>query len=228
MELDIPQETSTSNQGADAVGLLAQPWNFNTIDPGEPSTDKRQSVKVKEEPADNAQPDGTQGRSHCRTESTENGDDNASVQSELSHQALPFDLRDDMLKALDSITSSGTFANAHKLGYKLGWIIPGLVVEDVGPIDLPLRETQAKQMIAKARHAPYGKGSETIVDTSVRNTWELDPSQFQLTATRWPKLVAEICQAISEEAGLGGAQVHAHLYKMLIYEKGAMFKAHTE
>jgi hypothetical protein len=83
----------------------------------------------------------------------------------------------DMLNALESIHSSGTFANAHKLGE----IFPGLVVEDVGSIDLPLQEAQAKQMIAKARQAPYGKGSETIVDTSVRNTWELDPGQFRLT-----------------------------------------------
>jgi hypothetical protein len=129
-----------------------------------------------------------------------------------------------MLDALDSIQALGTFANAHSLDA----IHPGLVVQDVGPIRLPLQEAQAKQMIAKARQAPYGKGSETIVDTSVRNTWELDPGQFQLTDLHWPTLVAGLCQEVANEAGLGDVQVHADLYKMLIYEKGAMFKAHTE
>ena len=133
-------------------------------------------------------------------------------------------LHNDMLGALESIRASGTFANAHKLGQ----IVPGLVVEDVGLIHLPLQEAQAKQIIAKARQAPYGKGSETIVDTSVRNTWELDPSQFRLTNAHWPLLISEICQTISVEAGLGDVPVQADMYKMLIYERGAMFKAHTE
>jgi hypothetical protein len=151
-------------------------------------------------------------------------DDNVSVQSELSQEGFHDGLYNDMLNALESIHSSGTFANAHKLGE----IFPGLVVEDVGSIDLPLQEAQAKQMIAKARQAPYGKGSETIVDTSVRNTWELDPGQFRLTDPHWPTLVSELCQVIAKEAGLGDAEVHADLYKLLVYEKGAMFKAHTE
>lgn len=57
---------------------------------------------------------------------------------------------------------------------------PDIFVQDVGPIGLPLSESQAKALIAKAHQAPFGKGSSTIVDTSVRNTWEINPDQFQL------------------------------------------------
>jgi hypothetical protein len=230
MELDI--NLDTRNPGSNAASRGAQPQPFRTTDPVSPVNDETSQpvghvssdMAVNQVPTDQAQHAVTAENSHSTTESTEEGDDNASVQTELSQEDFHDGLHNDMLGALNSITSSGTFANAHKLGE----IFPGLVVEDVGPVNLPLQEAQAKQMIAKARQAPYGKGSETIVDTSVRNTWELDPGQFQLTNQYWPMLIAQLCQAISREAGLDDAHVHAELYKMLIYEKGAMFKAHTE
>ncbi|OIW24743.1 hypothetical protein CONLIGDRAFT_685690 [Coniochaeta ligniaria NRRL 30616] len=200
MEPDIPRDIGST--GTDAATVVAEPA----------TEEKERSLVTLEATADG---------SHS---SKEDRDDNASVQSELSQESTHDGLHNDMLQALDSITSSGTFAAAHKLGE----IFPGLVVEDVGPVDLPLQEGQAQQMIAKARQAPFGKGSETIVDTSVRNTWELDPAQFQLTNHHWPTFVSELCQAISTEAGLGAARVRADLYKMLIYEKGAMFKAHQD
>lgn len=46
----------------------------------------------------------------------------------------------------------------------------GLSVHGVGKIILPLQEAQVRELIAASRQAPYGKGSETIVDTAVRNT----------------------------------------------------------
>ena len=47
-----------------------------------------------------------------------------------------------------------------------------------GDIKLPLNVATARRLIRQARQAPYGIGSETIVDTAVRNTWELDAAQF--------------------------------------------------
>lgn len=128
-----------------------------------------------------------------------------------------------MLEAFDLINSTGTFAGAHKLKTT----VPGVSIHDVGDIDLPLQEAQAQQIIAKARQALFGKGSDTMVDTSVRNTWELDPTQFKLSPG-WLSVVSRLCETVSEEAGLGDAKIHAELNNMLLYEKGAMFKAHTE
>ena len=45
---------------------------------------------------------------------------------------------------------------------------PGMMVEGVGEISLPLLPQQAQALVTVARQAPYGKGMSTIVDTNVR------------------------------------------------------------
>ncbi len=53
--------------------------------------------------------------------------------------------------------------------------MPGLEVDGLGAIRLPLGESQARELIGRCSQAPYGKGTETLVDTNVRRVWELDP-----------------------------------------------------
>jgi hypothetical protein len=156
----------------------------------------------------------------------DNGEqDDASVMSELSQEGFHVSLQGDMLEALDSIESPGTFAALNRLNRGS---IPPIYVRDVGNISMPLSEAQAQAIIAQSRQAPYGKGNQTLVDTSVRNTWELDPDQFELQGDSWVPLIRFMCDSICSGAGLGHVKVRAELYKMLLYEKGAMFKAHTE
>ncbi|KAF4965850.1 hypothetical protein FSARC_6370 [Fusarium sarcochroum] len=138
-------------------------------------------------------------------------DDVQSVASDLSTDAFKLNFKEDLLDAISNIKSVG---------------FP-VFVNGVGDIPLPLGESHAQQIIAQARQAPYGKGSNTIVDTTVRNTWELDPSQFQINAPNWPDRVQHICGLVAQKLGINTA-VHAEIYKMLLYEKGAMFKAHTD
>ncbi|KAI2618492.1 hypothetical protein GGR54DRAFT_158036 [Hypoxylon sp. NC1633] len=128
-----------------------------------------------------------------------------------------------LLDALDSIRTKGDFACFEPTPR----LDPIIVVHDVGLIHLPLSEAQAKQIIAKSRQAPYGKGSETIVDTSVRNTWELDPGQFEIRFPNWQAVLDDILVGVDEEMDVN-SPITAKLYKMLVYEKGAMFKAHTD
>ena len=45
---------------------------------------------------------------------------------------------------------------------------------------LPLNEVQAKHLIELASRAPFGRGEETIVDTSVQCTWQFNPKQFSI------------------------------------------------
>ncbi|KAL2676739.1 hypothetical protein Neosp_010504 [[Neocosmospora] mangrovei] len=135
----------------------------------------------------------------------------------------PSDLRDELLQAIENIQVDGTFASSSAVNR----LSAGVFVHGVGEIASPLSELQARQMIAKAHQAPYGKGSETIVDTSVRNTWELDPSQFELRDPTWTAQVQILCKQVAKTLGING-NIKAELYKMLIYEKGAMFKAHTD
>ncbi|KAK4150553.1 hypothetical protein C8A00DRAFT_36858 [Chaetomidium leptoderma] len=103
----------------------------------------------------------------------------------------------------------------------------GLFVHGVGDIKLPLQEDQARQLIAQSRQAPFGKGSETIVDTAVRNTWELDASQFEFRGAAWPQVLDRCVNHVANSLGIA-SPITAELYKILVYEKGAMFKAHTD
>ena len=51
----------------------------------------------------------------------------------------------------------------------------------------PLCEAQAKHLIELASRAPFGRGEQTIIDTSVRCTWQLNPSLFSITNPKWEK-----------------------------------------
>jgi hypothetical protein len=133
-------------------------------------------------------------------------------------------IRERLRQALETIQAAGSFAAFRKLSMTS---MKPILVNDVGNIaGFPLQEAAARQLIEKARQAPYGKGSETFIDISVRNTWELDASQLELSP-EWASTIDDACQWVARQLGIT-APVKAELYKMLIYEKGAMFKAHTE
>jgi hypothetical protein len=61
----------------------------------------------------------------------------------------------------------------------------------------------------------------------VRNTWELDASQFRFYNDAWARTVGKCVGFVKTTLGIT-SPIIADPYKMLIYEKGAMFKAHTE
>jgi hypothetical protein len=129
-----------------------------------------------------------------------------------------------LLSALNQIQSPGTFASFNRLSP----FDPQIHVYGVGKITLPLATSQAQEMIETANRAPYGRGDETIVDTSVRNTWELSPGRhFEIENLGWRDYIKQCCIRVAADLGIR-THVFAKLYKMLIYEKGAMFKTHTE
>ncbi|KAG5999712.1 hypothetical protein E4U54_001704 [Claviceps lovelessii] len=139
-------------------------------------------------------------------------------------QGYDQELKSHLLQALSGIKASGSFAS---FGVLPDSPPADLSVDGVGEIALPLSESQARQIIAKAHQAPFGKGSATIVDTAVRNTWELDPEHFTFGNPAWPAFIRNVCARVAVDLGID-APITAQIYKMLIYEKGAMFKAHTD
>ena len=107
---------------------------------------------------------------------------------------------------------------------------PGLFVKGLGGIGLPLSEHDAQRLAGSCHQAPFGKGSETVIDTSVRNTWELNSTQFELQNPAWPETLNEIVTKTADGLGivLGAASIRAELYKLLLYEEGAFFDRHRE
>ena len=107
---------------------------------------------------------------------------------------------------------------------------PGLFVENVGAIGMPLSERDAA-LLAKACHqGPFGKGRETIVDTSVRKSWELNASQFHFRNLEWQTWVAGLAAEISKGLGVPEEKDTMKIapYKLLLYERGAFFDKHRE
>ena len=104
---------------------------------------------------------------------------------------------------------------------------PGLDVEGVGPISLPLLPVQAKQLVAVAERAPFGRGQQTLVDTNVRRTWQIDANQVRIHGRGWNKTLAGIVERVAEGLGVAGP-VTAELYKLLVYDEGAFFVSHRD
>lgn len=107
---------------------------------------------------------------------------------------------------------------------------PGLFIKDHGSIGLPVSETDAKAIIARCKQSPFGKGAETIVDETIRRTWELDPTNFELKnpkfLTEIDSLISTVCESLALRYPKG--DVRAELFKLLVHEEGAFFKPHQD
>ena len=104
---------------------------------------------------------------------------------------------------------------------------PRLEVEGVGPIALPLLSAQAEALVAGAEQAPYGRGSETLVDTRVRRTWQVDAAKVKLTGRKWADDLAGVVERVRVGLAVAGA-IEAQLYKLLIYDTGSFFVPHRD
>lgn len=104
---------------------------------------------------------------------------------------------------------------------------PGLVVHGLGLLRWPLKPAAVKRLAAHCQVAPYGQGTETHVNKSVRNTLELDPRRFDL-GPEWKAAVAQAAQQAARELGLPADRVEARLYKLLVYERGGFFLPHRD
>lgn len=137
------------------------------------------------------------------------------------------DLKQQLLFTLDTIQSSGSFLAGEA---SLGLALPGLDIPGVGNIRLPISADDAKAIIQCCDRSPYGKGSETLVDESVRKTWQLDPGQFSLQNPHWQQQIGILVNDAVTGLGLTAQseEVKAELYKLLIYEEGAFFLPHQD
>jgi hypothetical protein len=106
-------------------------------------------------------------------------------------------------------------------------VLPGLEVEGVGEVGLPMTASAAQQLIQHASAAPYGRGEETVLDPQVRRVWQIEPRQFTFRNPEWEKLIGDIVDSVKGELGIHH-RVQSDLYKLLIYEKGSFFIPHRD
>ena len=76
-------------------------------------------------------------------------------------------LKNSLFNGISEVHSAGSFAT---FGIIENFIHPGISVDSVGSVRLPLLEDEAHALVQTSRQAPFGKGTETLVDVSVRKT----------------------------------------------------------
>lgn len=125
---------------------------------------------------------------------------------------------------MQKVEGAGTFS----VFGKLDPVFPGLIVKGVGEISLPLLQGQAEQIIEQCELAPFGRGEETILDTNVRNVWQIAVDALEFTNPQWEIAIENGCYAIAKQLGLSDCKIKFELYKVLVYTKGSFFQEHRD
>ncbi|KAH8811098.1 hypothetical protein F5884DRAFT_781170 [Xylogone sp. PMI_703] len=167
-------------------------------------------------------------RDHGDFESEPSGSEESEMQSisedEESDSSLEVvDWMEELQWCLDDINSSGEFAAFRQ--YTV-FPNPGLQIDGNITIPLPLLPRDAEAIKSVCREAPFGKGDQTLVDTSVRKTWELDHTQFQLVNPVWKPFLDTVVKHTSSSLGMLEVSIQPH--KLLLYEQGSFFKRHKD
>src|SRR5438309_12023678 len=98
---------------------------------------------------------------------------------------MPGAILDELRQALSKIDRPGTFC----VSGSVPAVLPGLEVEGLGPVGLPLTSGAAKELIKHCHRAPYGKGAQTLVDPSVRRAWRVEPDRLALPNPAWDRVI---------------------------------------
>ncbi|KAA1473725.1 hypothetical protein DENSPDRAFT_823223 [Dentipellis sp. KUC8613] len=109
---------------------------------------------------------------------------------------------------------------------------PGLQVSDgdIGVIGLPLNTREAEVIKSKAIQAPFGMGERTVVDTNVRDTWEIDGRSITFLNPAWKEFISRVVNDVCRTLGIDvkASTPRAELYKLLLYETGSHFLPHVD
>jgi predicted 2-oxoglutarate/Fe(II)-dependent dioxygenase YbiX len=104
---------------------------------------------------------------------------------------------------------------------------PCVDIRGLGNIRFPLKRAAIKAILAQCRPAPYGKGTQTLVNAKVRNTFQLDADKISLS-DKWSATINRAARRAAEELGLPADNLEVSLYKLLVYEKGGFFLPHRD
>ena len=127
--------------------------------------------------------------------------------------------------ALTAIQERGTFAS-REIAAPTDLSIE---VKDVGKIRFPVSPSTARKLRRAGRQAGYGWRDKTLVDKSVRDTWEIARSKVKIDQRKWKKTLEPELEKIKHKLGLPAeGKLVARLHKMLVYETGQFFAPHQD
>ncbi|KAL4161636.1 hypothetical protein PRNP1_002188 [Phytophthora ramorum] len=105
---------------------------------------------------------------------------------------------------------------------------PGLFVDEVGPIPVPLWEESAQKLIEKCEKSPFGHNFDTKLDEYVRKSWQVSPDQVPFKNPMWEAGIKKMAVTIADRLGYKGIPLHCVLYKLLVYGEGGHFVKHQD
>ncbi|MCY4673878.1 MAG: 2OG-Fe(II) oxygenase [Bacteroidetes bacterium] len=129
-----------------------------------------------------------------------------------------------LIDLLQSVDRPGDYC----VGGRLYEPMPQVTLNGVETLSFPVPQAQIDALIDIAERAPYGKGTTTLMDTAVRDCWQIDADQVHVTGHTWPDTFEKIMNLVSKGLGFDKEQLGAKMYKLLVYREGGFFAAHRD
>ena len=133
------------------------------------------------------------------------------------------DLITDLPRILEAMVRPGDYFGTGELAIP----VVRISVDGVGVLGLPVPTAQAREPRSIATDAPYGRGSDTIVDPAVRRCRQIEAAAVRAMDPRWQETLRRIVEHAKGALGAEG-EVEAQLYKALVYEPGGFFVEHRD
>lgn len=100
-------------------------------------------------------------------------------------------------------------------------------VEGIGPIDFPISSETLEKLMALSHKAQFGLGEKTLLDETVRNTYEIPADKLQVTVPE--DELNSLLEAMRDSMGLDEkSRIVPHLYNLLLYAPGHFFQKHQD
>ena len=85
-----------------------------------------------------------------------------------------------------------------------------------------VKQLNLEELFAEATLSPFGKGFETVVDTNVRHSYEIDLSTVSTFNVKWHADISSLNNHPNKQ------RLDVRPYKLVIYKEGGHFEAHRD
>jgi hypothetical protein len=79
---------------------------------------------------------------------------------------------------------------------------PNLSVQGLGLLSPRFQQDQVAPLRARAQLAPFGRGEQTVIDTAVRRTWQIDADQITFAGRNWVQTLGGIVGRAADGLGV--------------------------
>ncbi|MCJ1383885.1 hypothetical protein MMC17_006999 [Xylographa soralifera] len=184
------------------------------------SEDSQQDFMINEHDSDNS--------SGSTNDSSPASDDDPSDDSASDPDVRSdTEIKDLLFEAIDNIKSHSAGIAASS-GLLPGAANPGIYVDGLGGIGLPLSEHDARRLAEKSSRLPVETQFDSFVETTSGNIWELGSPSFELRNPAWRQTLNAAMVKVATSLGIavGAAGIQAKHCRLRLYEEGSSSTCH--